>query len=71
MSEMAGRWNGWHREVDKGFHENVIAHLSLQPVSLIASFFYTFFFFFLLPLLFCHNRLCVGLLRRQGRIEIN
>lgn len=46
MSEMAGRWNGWHREVDKGFHENVIAHLSLQPVSLIASFFFTHFFFF-------------------------
>lgn len=40
MSDMAGRWNGCHGEVDKGFHESVIAHLSLQPVNLIASFFF-------------------------------
>lgn len=43
MSDMAGRWNGCHAEVDKGFHESVIAHLSLQPVNLIASFFFTCF----------------------------
>lgn len=64
MSKMAGRWSGWHGEVDKGFRQRVISYLSLQPINLIASF-------FLHPSLFCHNRLCVGLLRRQGRVEIN